>query len=106
MNIANLSASQAGIDEFCRRWQVTEMSLFGSALRDDFDDESDIDLLLAFSPEAHWNLFDLVDMKEELTALFGRRVDIVTRRGLEASRNHLLRQEILSSARAIHRDAA
>jgi len=106
MDTSNLSIPQASIDEFCRHWKVTELSLFGSILRDDFNADSDVDILLTFAPDAHWSLFDLVDMKEALTELFGRKVDVVTRRGLESSRNHRLRHEILSTAQAIHRDAA
>lgn len=106
MESPNLPIPQAAIDQFCRRWSITELSLFGSILREDFDATSDVDVLLAFSPEAHWSLFDLVDMREELSELFGRKVDVVTRRGLESSQNHRLRQEILSTARTIHRDAA
>lgn len=106
MNTSNLSIPQPAIDDFCRRWKVTEMSLFGSILRDDFDGDSDVDILLDFAPDAHWSLFDLVDMKEQLTQLFGRKVDVVTKNGLKSSQNQLLREEILSTARAIHRDAA
>ncbi|GAB6039501.1 nucleotidyltransferase family protein [Endothiovibrio diazotrophicus] len=106
MQIADRSIPPHAIAAFCHRWKVTEMSLFGSVLREDFGDDSDVDVLLDFSSEAHWSLFDLVDMKEELSTLFERPVDVVTRRGLEASRNHLLRQEILTTARTIHRDAA
>ena len=102
----SLDIPEAAVDEFCHRWNITELSLFGSVLREDFDAESDVDILLTLSPNAHWSLFDLVDMKEELTDLFGRKVDIVTRRGLETSQNRRLRDETLSTAKAIHRDAA
>jgi predicted nucleotidyltransferase len=90
------------IARFCRDWGVTEMSLFGSALRDDFGPQSDIDVLLTFGSGVRPTLFDLVRMGEELTRIFGRRVDVVSRRGLEASRNPIRRKAILESARVIY----
>ena len=90
------------IADYCRRWRITEFALFGSALRDDFNSESDIDVLVTFDGDAHWTLFDMVDMQEELKDIFGRNVDLVSRRGIESSQNYLRRKEILSSAKVIH----
>ena len=90
------------IADYCRRWKITEIALFGSALRDDFDPESDIDVLVTFDRDAHWTLFNMVDMQEELKDIFGRDVDLVSRRGIESSHNYLRRKEILSSAKVIH----
>ena len=90
------------IAAFCERWQVTELSLFGSVLRDDFGPGSDIDLLVAFAEEARHTLFDLVRMENELKELFGREVDLVERAGVERSRNYLRRKAILQSAETIH----
>jgi predicted nucleotidyltransferase len=87
---------------FCKHWKVAELALFGSALRDDFSLQSDIDLLVSFAPHSDWSLFDHVQMKMELQQLFGRDVDLVTHRALEQSRNSLLRDEILGSARVIY----
>lgn len=87
---------------FCKRWKVIEFALFGSALRDDFSPESDIDALVDFSPENEWGLFDHIQMKQELKALFGRDVDLITQRALEQSRNDLLRDEILENAKVIY----
>ena len=89
------------ISEFCRRWQVTEFALFGSVLRDDFGPESDIDVLVAFSPQAAHSLFDLVRMEDELRAVFGRRVDLVTRRAVERTTNAWRRSSILGSLRHV-----
>ena len=97
----NLTIEQAQLNDFCRRWQISELSLFGSVLRDDFQPESDIDVLVTFLPEASTTLFDLVAMKEELEQLFNRRVDLVTRRGIEASRNWIRRAAILDTAQRI-----
>ena len=90
------------IADYCKRWKIAELALFGSAVRDDFNPESDIDLLVTFDKEAHWTLFDMVDMQEELKDIFGRDVDLVSRRGIESSQNYLRRKEILSSAKVIH----
>ena len=99
---ARIAIPADGIAAFCERWQVTELALFGSVLRDDFRPDSDIDVLIAFSDGARHTLFDMVHMEEELKALFGREVDLVSRRGIERSRNHLRRKAILESAESIH----
>ena len=93
------------ISEFCRRWKVSEMALFGSVLRDDFGPESDVDVLVSFRPEAKPSLFDHVDMQDELADMFGRPVDLLTRRGVEQSTNPYRRNAILDSARVIHVEA-
>ena len=99
---ARIAIPIEGIAAFCERWQVTEMALFGSVLRDDFGPGSDIDMLVAFKDGARHTLFNMVEMEEELKALFGREVDLVSRRGIERSSNHLRRKAILGSAEAIH----
>ena len=99
---ARIAIPTEGIAVFCERWQVTEMALFGSVLRDDFGPGSDIDVLVAFKDGARHTLFNMVEMEEELKALFGREVDLVSRRGIERSSNHLRREAILRSAEAIH----
>jgi uncharacterized protein len=90
------------ISAFCDRWQIAEFALFGSVLRDDFRPDSDIDVMVQFHPEAHPTLFDLVAMEEELKTLFQRDVDLVTRKGIETSRNYLRRKAILSSVQVIY----
>lgn len=85
------------IREFCMRWKVREFALFGSVLRDDFGPGSDVDVLIDFEPDAHHTLFDLVTMSDELREIFGREVDLLTRRGVEQSRNYIRRKEILST---------
>ncbi len=87
---------------FCRKWEISEFSLFGSVLRDDFRPDSDIDILVTFSENARHTLFDLVHMENELKEILGREVDIISRRGIESSRNYIRRDEILNSAEAIY----
>ncbi len=91
-----------GIAAFCERWQVRELALFGSVLREEFGPDSDIDVLVAFGDSARHTLFDMVRMEGELKTLFGREVDLVCRRGIEQSQNHLRREAILESAETIY----
>jgi len=84
--------------DFCRRWKVTEFSLFGSVVREDFGPESDVDVLVTFASDARWSLFDMTDMNDQLKALFGRSVDLLTRRAVEGSLNPIRKTSILSSA--------
>lgn len=90
------------IAAFCKRWQVTEFALFGSVLRDDFGPDSDVDVLVRFDPKARHSLFDLVEMQEELSGMFGREVDLVTRDAVEESRNYLRRRAVLESVQVIY----
>ena len=87
------------IAEFCRKWRITEFSLFGSVLRDDFRPDSDIDILVVFEPEAPWSLWDHMDMEEELQRLFGRPVELVSKRALK---NPFRRHEILTTRQVIY----
>ena len=84
---------------FCRKWQIRELSLFGSALRDDFGPHSDLDFLVSFEPGAALDLFDLVDMKEELEAHYGRPVDPVEK---DALPNPWRKREILRAHEVIY----
>jgi predicted nucleotidyltransferase len=84
---------------FCRKWQITEFALFGSVLRDDFGPESDVDALVTFAPDAPWSLWDIIDLKDELSALLGRRVDIVEKQAL---RNPFRRHEILRTHEVVY----
>jgi len=100
--IPKLELPQDKIAEFCQRWQVIEFALFGSVLRHDFGPNSDVDVIVQFHPNAHPTLFDLTYMEEELKAIFHRDVDLVTRKGIESSRNYLRRNAILSSAQVVY----
>ncbi len=95
--IATLSnVPQGKVEVFCRKWRVRELSLFGSVLRQDFGDDSDVDVLVELEPDHGLSLFDWVDMIDELTDLYGRKVDLVSKGGLD---NPIRRREILSHAR-------
>ena len=90
------------IEDFCRNWNIREFSLFGSVLRENFNDTSDVDVMVSFQNDAAWSLLDHVTMRDELVALFGRDVDLVTRRGVERSQNALRRNAILESAKVFY----
>ena len=98
----NLNLSHRRIRDFCARWKVTELAVFGSALREDFGPDSDVDVLVAFASDARWTLLDHVEMQDELVVILGRNVDLVSRRGVNRSRNHIRRREILRSAEVVY----
>jgi predicted nucleotidyltransferase len=102
MSIPEIDLPMEKIAEFCDRWQVVEFSLFGSVLRDDFRPDSDIDVMVQFHPNAHPTFTTLDQMEENLRQIFSRDIDLITRQGVETTRNYLRRQEILSSAHTIY----
>ena len=90
------------LTDFCHRWKIQELSIFGSYLRDDFGPDSDLDFLYTFADNVGWSLFDLVRMDEELAAIVGRPVDLVDRETIEESENWIRRREILGTAEVIY----
>lgn len=90
------------IEVFCKRWAITEFSLFGSILREDFHADSDIDVLVRFAENARWSLLEHIRMEEELTEILGRQVGIVPRAAVEASDNWIRRKHILSNMETIY----
>ena len=96
--IMQIDLDSERLADFSKRHRVLELAVFGSALRDDFDPGSDVDILVTFMPGAEVSLFDLVDMADELQALVGRRVDLVPRQGLKPR----IRQSVLESSQIIY----
>ena len=94
----NIEIPKEKIAAFCRKWKIVEFSLFGSVLRDDFRPDSDIDVLVSFSPDAEWSLLEHMAMEEELSAIFRRKVDVISRKAIERSENHIRRDAILKTA--------
>lgn len=99
MDNTNIDIPVEALEGFCRKWKIRELSLFGSVLRGDFGEDSDVDVLVEFAPGHGWGLYDVIDMEEELAALFGRRVDLVMKGGL---RNPIRRREILKTRRIVY----
>lgn len=87
------------IAEFCRRWKVIELAIFGSALGNDFRPDSDVDVLVVFKDDAQWNLFDHMKAEEELEQIFGREVDLVEKKTIK---NPFRRHHILSNYEVIY----
>ncbi len=102
MKLKNIDLPIERIKEFCDRWQITEFALFGSVLRDDFCPNSDIDVLVTFAPDAKRGLSETLQMRDELQALFDRKVDFIVKAAIERSENWLRRKNILESAQVIY----
>jgi uncharacterized protein len=90
------------IAELCRRWSIVKLEVFGSALREDFRPDSDVDFIATFEADAPWSLLDRVGMKQEMEALLGRRVDFLNRAAIEQSHNATRRKSILESAQTVY----
>jgi predicted nucleotidyltransferase len=96
--IQDLDVPIEAIRTLCRRYRVRELALFGSALRGDFNAESDVDLLVEFDPNVSVGFVTLARMQRELAAVFRRPVDLIPKSGLKP----LIRQEVLSKAEVIY----
>ena len=90
------------IGKFCVKWKITELSVFGSVLRDDFGPDSDLDFLVSFDHETQWSLLDHAQMELDLIEMLGRDVDLVSRRAIESSRNPIRPKKILQTAQTIY----
>ena len=90
------------LERLCRERGILRLELFGSALRENFREDSDVDLLATLRPEAHVTLLDWADIQEKLSEIFGRPVDLVSRWGIERSKNPYRRNSILSTAVPIY----
>ncbi|MXY69786.1 MAG: nucleotidyltransferase family protein [Acidobacteriia bacterium] len=101
MNL-RIDTTRDQIAAFCGRWQVTELALFGSVLREDFGPDSDIDVLVRFDRQARHTLLDIGHMENELSRILGRDVDLIERAAIERSRNYIRRKAILDSAETIY----
>src|ERR1700694_5591958 len=88
----------AAIHDFCKRYPIRELAVFGSALRDDFRVDSDIDLLVEFEPDAPVGMLTIARMQRELSQILRRRVDLVPKAGLKP----LIREDVLKSAHVIY----
>lgn len=98
MQIGKINIPTTELKAFCRKWKVRELAVFGSALREDFGPQSDIDVLVSFEPETFWG-FEVSDMEAELETMLGRKVDLVMKDGL---RNPFRRHAILSTRQVVY----
>jgi hypothetical protein len=102
MSTLAIDIPQEKLAEFCQRWKIVELSLFGSVLREDFQPDSDVDFLAVFQDDVPWSLLDIIQAEDELSTLVGRPVDLVERSVVEQSENWIRRRRILNSARTIY----
>lgn len=86
------------IARFCRENKIARLRAFGSVLREDFTDQSDVDLLIAFEPDARIDLLDYVGIKEELSEIVGRQVDLVSEKGI----SKYIRDEVFAEAEVLY----
>ena len=84
------------IRAFCKKWQIRSFCFYGSIMRDDFRPDSDIDVMIEFSPDDRTSSLNMSVGLQEDEALFSRKVDLVERRSIEQSENYIRRKGILS----------
>ncbi|WP_107671093.1 nucleotidyltransferase family protein [Cyanothece sp. BG0011] len=97
-----LKLSKVDITDICEQWNIKKLSLFGSILRDDFNENSDIDLLIQFNPDARQGLLTLARLKHHLEDMTQRSVDVVVQESIENSENWIRKQEIFKTAQIIY----
>ena len=100
--IPNLDVTPEQIAAFCRKWDIHELALFGSVLRDDFTPESDVDVLFVPGPAVRVTLDYLVKAETELGALIGHRVDLIDKQQIARDPNYIRRRIILGSAQVVY----
>jgi len=102
MGMIRIELPRDRIAEFCRKWKITELAMFGSVLRDDFRPDSDVDVLVAFADDSRWSLMDLARMEAELKEILAREVDLVERKAVESGENYIRRRHILESVEPVY----
>jgi hypothetical protein len=98
LHLGNVEVDEAELCELCRRYQVRELSVFGSAARGEMRPNSDIDLLVEFLPDADVGLVEHAGLMLELERLLGRKVDLVSKNGLKPR----IRPSVLADARLVY----
>ncbi|ACK72285.1 DNA polymerase beta domain protein region [Gloeothece citriformis PCC 7424] len=96
----NVSYEQLG--QLCQAWNIIELALFGSVLREDFNSNSDIDILVSFAENARITFFDLDIIEAQLSQLFNRPVDLVTKKSILNTHNWIRRKNILENTKIIY----
>ena len=98
LHLGDIEVDAAKLADLCRRYQVRELSLFGSAARGEMRPDSDIDLLVDFLPHAEVGLLEHAGLMLDLERLIGRKIDLVSRRGLKPR----IRSAVLRDARLVY----
>ncbi|MDR1924110.1 MAG: nucleotidyltransferase domain-containing protein [Planctomycetaceae bacterium] len=94
-----VSLNYEEVVDICKKYYVNELSIFGSSLRDDFNKNSDIDILVSFNKKSNITLFDIMDLENEFSKLLNREVDIIEK---EALKNPIRKNKILSTKEIIY----
>ena len=102
MTLHEIRLEESAMREFCHRWNIRELAIFGSILRDDFRPDSDVDFLFTLEDPSTLTFDSWAQMEEDLQRIVGRPVELVTRRSVEASENAYRRRHILDSARPVY----
>jgi uncharacterized protein len=102
MDLDRINLSTQKLQTFCQKWRIIEFAIFGSALRDDFRPDSDLDVLVKFTANSPWTLLDLATMQQELEDLIDRSADLIEKRVIETSSNWIRRDEILNTAQVVY----
>jgi predicted nucleotidyltransferase len=102
MTISNLVIQEDKLNFLCKKFFIKELSIFGSSLREDFNSNSDIDLLVTFEDSTNYSLFDIVKIKEEFEKFFNKPVDLISKKAVEKSTNMYRKKNILGSAKVIY----
>ena len=87
------------IQAICQKYYIQEFSVFGSSLREDFNEQSDIDILVSFRENADITLFDIIDLENELTIILERKADVVEK---ESLKNPIRKKNILETREIIY----
>ena len=95
----NITFDRSRLRQLCQHWEISELALFGSVLRDELRPESDVDLLVSFAPSARTSYWDWPELTRDLQGVFGREIDLVVKDGLK---NPFRKHEILSTAQVIY----
>ncbi len=90
------------LQEFCRKAKISKLCLFGSILRDDFNPDSDIDILVTFNPDVNITFLQFVDLEYQLEDLLNRKVDLLEKTTVEKDFNWIRRQGILNNYQVIY----
>jgi predicted nucleotidyltransferase len=102
MTLHGIYLDDSSLRDFCRRWQIRELAIFGSILRDDFRADSDVDFLFTLEDPSSLTFGTWAQMEQELASIVGRKVELVPRRSVEASENLFRRNRVLSAVREVY----
>jgi uncharacterized protein len=99
MKFPKFEIDDSVINSLAKKYKVKELALFGSVLRNDFNDLSDIDILVEFDDNKEYSLFDLFTIKSEFEKAFGKDIDLIEKQSI---RNPYRRENILKNAKVIY----